>query len=582
MELYRVKHLTFAYPDCEMSVQRGDMSEKGKTVLHDCSFQVEEGSFVTLCGGTGSGKTTLLRLLKKELQPAGTVKGMVYYRDRQREEYEYGETAAEIGFVMQNPDEQPVTDKVWHELAFGMENMGVPSEEIRRRTAEISAYFGIDDWYEKTVDELSGGQKQLLNLAAVMVMQPRILLLDEPTAQLDPVAAQNFMNILVRLNRELGMTIILAEHRLEEALSASDRVIALENGLILHDGTPQQISRGVRETEQMYEALPCPVRLYRTLTAEAEKSEAETGKERQEAVPLTVTQGRRWLQARYQPMQAGYIRAGGMGKEQPVCESRHQAGEEKPVIECRHVRFHYKNTCDILCDVSLQIKRGEIVSLLGSNGSGKTTLLRVLAGLLRPEGGRVKVQTERVGYLPQQIETLFAADTVGEELRLVGAQPSARLAKYRHVHPFDLSGGEKQLLAWEKVLACSPELLLLDEPTKGLDAAARREIGERLRTLAQTGVSVLMVTHDIELAAAVSNRCGMLFQGELAALSNTRDFFRGNRFYTTAAARLSQDLFSDILTEEELSAQCRILDMQEKCREDHVEPKSGQQKYHRG
>lgn len=582
MELYQVRHLEFAYPDCGMSAQRGYVDGKNKTVLHDCSFQVEEGSFVTLCGGTGSGKTTLLRLLKKELQPAGTMGGMVCYRGRQLEEYAYGEMAAEIGFVMQNPDEQPVTDKVWHELAFGMENMGVPSEEIRRRTAEISAYFGIDDWYEKAVDELSGGQKQLLNLAAVMVMRPRVLLLDEPTAQLDPIASQNFMNILVRLNRELGMTILLAEHRLEEALSVSDRVMVLEDGILLHDGTPQQISRSVKETEQTYESLPCPVRLYRAMTGETEKSEAEAGQERQAAVPLTITQGRQWLRARYQGLQGEYLQTGNTGKEYPADESGHREKPEKPVLECRHIWFHYKKACDILCDVSLQIMKGEIVSLLGSNGSGKTTLLNVLAGVLRPEGGRVKVQTERVSYLPQQIETLFAADTVEEELRLVGAQPSARLMKYRYVHPFDLSGGEKQLLAWEKVLACSPGLLLLDEPTKGLDASARKEIGARLRTLAQTGVSVLMVTHDIELAAAVSSRCGMLFQGELSALSNTRDFFRGNRFYTTAAARLAQDLFPDILTEEELAAQCRILDMQGKCRDDHMELKSGQQKSHRG
>lgn len=575
MELYRVTHLTFTYADCGMSEQRGPESGKNKTVLHDCSFCVEEGSFVTLCGGTGGGKTTLLRLLKKELQPAGTRKGTVCYRGRQLEEYAYGETAAEIGFVMQSPDEQPVTDRVWHELAFGLENMGVPSEEIRRRVAEISAYFGIDDWYEKAVDELSGGQKQLLNLAAVMVMRPRVLLLDEPTAQLDPIAAQNFMNILVRLNRELGMTILLAEHRLEDALAVSDRVIVLENGTILHDGTPQQIAGNVKETEQTYGALPCPVRLFRTLTKEAGNMGAEAEQEQYDAVPLTVTQGRRWLQTRYQSAHEGSVQSGAQNG-QSAYESAHMDKTEKPVIECRHVRFRYKKSCDILCDVSLRIKPAEIVSLLGSNGSGKTTLLHVLAGVLRPEGGHVKVHTERVGYLPQQIETLFAADTVEEELRLVGVQPSGRLAEYRHVHPYDLSGGEKQILAWEKVLANAPGLLLLDEPTKGLDAAARRETAARLRSLVRSGVSVLMVTHDIELAAMVSDRCGMLFRGELLALSNTRNFFKGNRFYTTMASRISQDLFDDVLTDEELTEHCRILDMQ-KDREGHVEQKSGRQ-----
>lgn len=579
MELYRVEHLTFAYPACGLSdMQRGD-SGREITVLQDCSFQVEEGSFVTLCGGTGSGKTTLLNLLKKELQPVGRLTGIIRYRNRELADYAYGETAAEVGFVMQNPDEQPVTDKVWHELAFGLENMGVPSEEIRRRVAEISAYFGIDDWYEKAVDELSGGQKQLLNLAAVMVMRPRVLLLDEPTAQLDPIAAQNFMNMIERLNRELGMTILLAEHRLEEALAVSDRVLVLQDGKLLHDGTPQQIARAIDQEERIYMALPCSARLFRVLRDGGEEklkredgcSEAEN-KTETATIPLTITQGRQWLWARYGDIGKDHTEQSGCQdavktfpteKEKQASETGDRTQEHrktKPILECKQVWFHYKKACDILCGIQFRMNEGEIVSLLGSNGSGKTTFLHVIAGILHACGGKVRVGAERVGYLPQNIETLFAADTVEEELRLVGAEPSARLVSYRQVHPYDLSGGEKQILAWEKVLAGKPQLLLLDEPTKGLDAAARREVGIRLRALADEGVSVLMVTHDIELAAAVSDRCGLLFRGELLALGRTREFFHGNRFYTTAAARLSQNLFEDVLTVEELTVRCRMLD----------------------
>lgn len=579
MELYRVEHLTFAYPACGLSdMQRGDGGRE-ITVLQDCSFQVKEGSFVTLCGGSGSGKTTLLHLLKKELQPVGRLTGIIRYRDRELSDYAYGETAAEVGFVMQNPDEQPVTDKVWHELAFGLENMGVPSEEIRRRVAEISAYFGIDDWYEKAVEELSGGQKQLLNLAAVMVMRPRVLLLDEPTAQLDPIAAQNFMNMIVRLNRELGMTILLAEHRLEEALAVSDRVLVLQDGRLLHDGTPQQIARAIGQKERIYMALPCSARLCRALRDGGEEkperadgcSEAEK-KAEADTIPLTITQGRQWLWARYGDIrkddaeQDGYQDASktlSAKKERQVSGAGDRTQEHRktnPILECKQVWFHYKKACDILCGIQFRMNEGEIVSLLGSNGSGKTTFLHVIAGILHACGGKVRVGAERVGYLPQNIETLFAADTVEEELRLVGAEPSERLVSYRQVHPYDLSGGEKQILAWEKVLAGKPQLLLLDEPTKGLDAAARREVGIRLRALADEGVSVLMVTHDIELAAAVSDRCGLLFRGELLALGRTREFFHGNRFYTTAAARLSQNLFADVLTAEELTERCRTLD----------------------
>ena len=608
MDLYQIAHLTFAYPAYGISeMQHGD-STKEKTVLRDCSFQVKEGSFVTLCGGTGSGKTTLLRLLKKELQPTGTIAGTVCFLGKELSDYAYGETAGEIGFVMQNPDEQPVTDRVWHELAFGLENMGVPSEEIRRRVAEISAYFGIDEWYEKAVDELSGGQKQLLNLAAVMVMRPRVLLLDEPTAQLDPIAAQNFMNMIVRLNRELGMTIVLAEHRLEEALAVSDRALVLRDGELLHEGTPQEIARCMSQTESVYMALPCSARLFRVLsdgteekqrkdaiacanTEEKPKQDVTTcmnteQKPRQDAtacmdteenpladaIPLTITQGRQWLRERYRNVPKEGTKRDGHGeniREQSAGEEIRaigaknrlkEHGKTKPVLECGQVWFHYKKARDILCGIQFRMEEGELVSLLGSNGSGKTTLLHVIAGIFRPDGGKIRINAERVAYLPQNIETLFVEDTVEDELRAVGAEPSKRLAAYRQVHPYDLSGGEKQLLAWEKVLAKKPQLFLLDEPTKGLDAAARRDVGIRLRALADEGVSVLMVTHDIELAAAVSDRCGLLFRGELLALGRTHEFFHGNRFYTTAAARLSQDFFMDVLTEQDLTMRCRELD----------------------
>lgn len=565
MELYRIEHLEFAYPDCGINdTQRRDGGME-KTVLHDCSFRMEEGSFITLCGGTGSGKTTLLRLLKKELQPVGKCTGKICYRGRELADHAYGETAAEIGFVMQNPDEQPVTDRVWHELAFGLENMGVPSEEIRRRVAEISAYFGIDEWYEKAVEELSGGQKQLLNLAAVMVMRPRILLLDEPTAQLDPIAAQSFMNMIVRLNRELGMTILLSEHRLEEALAVSDRVLVLQDGRLLHAGTPQEVVRTVGREESVYMALPCSARLCRALSEDTDNKISsvmtEESKIKTDVIPITIPQGRIWLRERYGTNWEAEEQASEKKRcisESKDCMQSHR--KQKPVLACRKVWFHYKKSCDILCGIQFELGEGELVSLLGSNGSGKTTLLQVIAGILRESGGKIQIRAERTGYLPQNIETLFVADTVEEELRLAGAEISERLAPYRQVHPYDLSGGEKQLLAWEKVLAVKPQLLLLDEPTKGLDAAARKNVGIRLRALADEGVSVLMVTHDIELAAAVSDRCGLLFRGELSALGRTRDFFHGNRFYTTAAARLSQDLFMDIVTEEELTAHCRALD----------------------
>ncbi len=596
MELYRVEHLSFSYPVYETyGAEKKSEVRRQPEAVSDCSFCVEEGSFVTLCGETGSGKSTLLRLLKKELQPEGTQSGRLLYLGKPLSDYDYGETAAEIGFVMQNPDDQPVTDRVWHELAFGLENMGLRTEEIRRRVAETAGYFGIGGWYERPVAELSGGQKQLLNLAAVMAMEPKVLLLDEPTAQLDPIAARNFMNRIVNVNRELGVTVLLAEHRLEEALPVSDRVLVLGGRRLICEGTPEQIVRFLPKEEAVYRAFPIAARLYRELTEKGacgEEKTAEKGmcgesqaaeesvsgevqalRERgavqknaaakesvqTENMPLTVSEGKRWLRqhAPGREKEAG----ADQGEEGagPKKDSRTvRPGKEAPVLELKQVFFRYeRHAADVLRGTELAVRRGETVGLFGGNGSGKTTLLRLIAGMERPQAGRIKRGVSRVGYLPQDIETLFAADTVEKELRLSGAAPTGRLLPYADCHPYDLSGGEKQLLAWEKVLAGKPELLLLDEPTKGLDVSGKEEIARRVRALAGEGVTILLATHDAELAAACCSRCGLLFQGELAVFEETRRFFEGNHFYTTAAARLAQGIFDHVLTDEELFERCR-------------------------
>ncbi len=618
MELYRVEHLSFSYPVYETyGAEKKSEDRRQPEAVSDCSFCVEEGSFVTLCGETGSGKSTLLRLLKKELQPEGTQSGRILYLGKPLSDYAYGETAAEIGFVMQNPDDQPVTDRVWHELAFGLENMGLRTEEIRRRVAETAGYFGIGGWYERPVAELSGGQKQLLNLAAVMAMEPKVLLLDEPTAQLDPIAARNFMNRIVNVNRELGVTVLLAEHRLEEALPVSDRVLVLGGRRLICEGTPEQVVRFLPREAAIYRAFPIAARLYRELTEKdacgegktaeegacgenqaaekgtcgesqaAEKGTCGEGKAAEESadgesqalqgrgavqknaaakesvqtenMPLTVSEGKRWLRqhAPGREKEAGADQGEeGAGKKTDGRTVR--PGKEAPVLELKQVFFRYeRHAADVLRGTELAVRRGETVGLFGGNGSGKTTLLRLIAGMERPQAGRIKRGVSRVGYLPQDIETLFAADTVEKELRLSGAAPTGRLLPYADCHPYDLSGGEKQLLAWEKVLAGKPELLLLDEPTKGLDVSGKEEIARRVRALAGEGVTILLATHDAELAAACCSRCGLLFQGELAVFEETRRFFEGNHFYTTAAARLAQGIFDHVLTDEELFERCR-------------------------
>lgn len=213
MALLQIENLSFRYPKSE------------RLALDSVTLNIHAGDFVVVCGESGCGKTTLLKLLKRELAPAGEKNGSISYNELLQEELDPRVSAHEIGYVLQNPDNQIVTDKVWHELAFGLENLGIPTQVIRRRVGEMASYFGIQDWFRRNTDELSGGQKQLLNLAAVMVMQPKILILDEPTSQLDPIAAADFIATLQKLNRELGLTILLVEHRLEEVFPIADKVL---------------------------------------------------------------------------------------------------------------------------------------------------------------------------------------------------------------------------------------------------------------------------------------------------------------------------------------------------------------------
>ncbi len=551
MDIYQVQNLTFGYYPYEPDT--GEQAAEAVEILHDISFSVKEGSFVLLCGATGCGKSTLLRLLKKELQPAGKLTGQILFGGKEFWAWSDRESASTIGFVLQNPNDQCVTDKVWHELAFGLENMGVPSAEIRRCVAEIASYFGIDEWYDRSVDTLSGGQKQLLNLAAVMVMNPRVLILDEPTAQLDPIAAQNFLKVLEKVNRELGITVILAEHRLEEAFLMADRVFIMERGRIVIDEEPRKAAAQVCGDMAIYQALPEAVRLYHKLQVPGE-------------MPLSIAEGRTMLRA--------YLEQRRSEQEEYRQDERREKRlciDADPVQTSSEVALALKNICfryekqgnDILKDVSLQVYEGEILCLLGSNASGKTTLLKVIAGICKPQAGKLLIYGQKrsrenscqIAYLPQDIETLFVADTIEKELALVGEKPGTEFRA--DCHPYDLSGGEKQLLGMRKVLAGGKRVLLLDEPTKGLDAHAKEALRRRLFAEREKGVAIILVTHDPEFAAGCADRCGLFFRGEVVALQESRAFFDKNHFYTTAAARIAKGYAEGVVTSEELYAFCK-------------------------
>ncbi len=535
MALLTVKNLTFTY------------AAEHKEALSGVSFDVEKGEFLVLCGDTGSGKSTLMRLLKRELSPMGKKTGEILFDGTSLDALSPEDAASLIGYVMQQPEEQIVTDKVWHELAFGLENLHLPQSVIRRRVAEMASYFGIEDWFLRDVSSLSGGQKQLLNLASVMAMQPKLLLLDEPTAQLDPITASDFIATLKKLNRELGLTIILIEHRLEEVIPLCDRLMVMENGSLLAMDAPKRVASSLKTHPALLDGMPAAVRLFAALGGEGE-------------APLDIREGRAFIEKSFK----NEIRA--------LSENEYIHAEKK-ALEFHHTYFRYeKNGEDILTDLDFDVYENEIFCILGGNGSGKTTTLSTAAGLLTPYSGSIRVfgkktkdyksgalYKECLALLPQDVQTVFLRNTVEEELRDAGADISSlpyELSHLLHRHPYDVSGGERQLVALAKVLATKPRLLLLDEPTKGLDTGAKARVTEILKSLKKSGVTVVVVTHDVEFAAGLADRVALFFRGSIICSETPRAFFSENNFYTTAISRMTRGYYDGAVTLKDAIALC--------------------------
>ncbi len=538
MEILAVKELSFTYP------------QTNAPAVSDVSFSVRRGELVTVCGATGSGKSTLLRLLKRELSPLGEQSGTLLFSGTPLPGLSDRDSASRIGFVMQDPEQQIVTDKVWHELAFGLENLALPQQTIALRTAETASWLGISDWYDRDVAELSGGQKQILNLASVMAMQPDLLILDEPTAQLDPIAAAEFINALKKLNTELSLTVIIAEHRLGELIPISDRLMVLEEGRLIFDGEPRSVISQLRSRPELMCAMPAAAQLYTSL--------GFTG----EDCPLTVREGRNFIEQHFRRKIKSLPR-----KETPA--------PAPPALELEDVFFRYdKHSPDILRGLTLTVRTGEIFCILGGNGSGKTTALSAVSGIIRPYSGTIRIFGRRLreyknqslyreclALMPQDVRTMFLRPTVREELSEHGAElPDIPfdISQLLDKHPYDLSGGEQQLVGLAKVLAAKPKLLLMDEPTKGLDSHAKLRFISLLRKLRNSGMTIVAVTHDVELAAQCADRCAMFFLGTSVSVGTPDEFFGGNNFYTTAAGRMSRGYYENVPDVASLAELCRL------------------------
>lgn len=553
MASFEFRDVTFTYPDAAAPALTG------------ISLSVREGEFAVLSGPSGSGKSTLLRLLKRELSPGGSLTGMILLDGRKIEEWPAREAASRVGLVLQHPDNQLVVDTVEHELAFGMENFGLQQNTMRRRMAEAAGLFGLEPLLARRTDELSGGQKQTVNLASILMLQPRLLLLDEPLAQLDPVAARELLGMIRQLNDEWGITVLMSEHRIDDLLPLADRVIRLERGSVVFDGSPRDFAREAwrRQNAEWIGALPSVTRWAMTNGAHSPRQEESP------ELPLSVKEARS-LPLAGQTGQTG--QTGHTACPEPLHATEGSAfpSLSKPdpaeaLLEAEALFYAYgKKSPAVLRGLEWTIRKGDRLALFGGNGSGKSTLLRVLAGLYPPQRGRVMLDSKplvrysaaeryaRIGYLAQNPLLHFAYDTLREDLlhaarRAKLSDPEAEVARWAErfglsgrlgQHPHDLSGGERQLGALALVMLGSPQVLLLDEPTKGIDAQTKARLTDALDEVHRQGVTIVMATHDIEYAAGFANRCSLLFQGEIVADDEPESFFRGNLFYATPLHRL--------------------------------------------
>ena len=545
MENFRIENLSFSYPESE------------KKSLDNVSLKIEKGEYVVLCGKSGSGKTTLLRHLKTVLTPHGKRTGEIYFNGVSLKDTDNRAQSAKIGCVMQNPDDQIVTDKVWHELAFGLESLGCDQKTMRSRVAEMACYFGIQGWFHRDVAVLSGGQKQLLNLASIMAMQPEVLILDEPTSQLDPIAASDFLNTVRKINTELGTTVIITEHRLEDIFPYADRAVVMDSGRIIADDTPRAVGKLLFEQNNpMFTAMPAPVRVFYNAKGNGD-------------CPLTVREGRSWLGKEFETEPRI--------KELP-CKSIEE-NIDNPALSLKELWFRYeKDAPDILRGVNLEIPVGSISAIVGGNGAGKSTMLKSICGICKPYRGKIKVFGKPVGkfksgeifrncvsMLPQDPKSLFVKNKVIDELtemtkdknRINEVAETCRITELMNNHPYDLSGGEQQRVALAKVLLTEPKILLLDEPTKGMDSFFKETFADILNKLKEQGITILMVSHDVEFCAKYADRVSMFFDGQVLTTDTPQKFFGGNSFYTTAANRMSRHIFTNAVTAENVIELCR-------------------------
>lgn len=514
MPLLQIKDYSFSY------------ALSKETAISNINLDINDGEIISICGESGSGKSTLLKSLKTEISPEGKKQGEIISNVK----------SIDISIVFQNYNTQLVTGTVINDLVFQMENLGIDNTTMRKRLSETVGFFGIENLLHKDVEDLSGGQKQLITLASAMMLKPKLLLLDEPMSQLDPIASRNFLDMLKRINEEFGVSMIITEHRLDDIIAITDKIVLMEKGKIIHSGTPNNIFKTIWSEEELKTTAYIPQIPRSSLTINPEKDIAFTPKEFQQENHITT------------------IKTKPQHLETSIQEINK---DKKKIVKLRNLLFSYENGYYILKNLNFNVYENEILCLLGGNGSGKSTLLKILAKIYRPYMGKTKIKAKKIGYMPQDLNAYFISDIVEEDIWKDIEKNKENLEYFNYLiselslkhllkrHPYDLSGGEQQKVVLASILLKKPDFIILDEPTKGIDPLSKIITAKLLK---ETNTTIIFSTHDLEFAAFFAERCVMLFDGDISFEETPHRFFQENNYYTTALNKATKTIYDDIIT----------------------------------
>ncbi len=541
MQNIKIKNLNYTYP------------EKETPALRNINIEIKQGEFVLLVGGSGSGKSTLLRSIAG-LVPSfygGTYSGEIYIGEQEIRQIDRQDLVQKVGMVFQDPESQLVMTNVEEEIVFGLENLGLENKVMKRRVMEVTNALSLTQYINRFIPELSGGQKQKTILASILAMQPEIILLDEPTSQLDPIAGEEILTMLRRLNEENGITIVLIEQRLERCFHLADRVIVMENGEIkIAHNSVEAIAKWAVKNNKPF--IPPLAKIFSLANYDD--------------IPVTVKQGREILMS-----DKNKLSCTNQLTDQPPQEN--EITQKDEIIKLEKLWFTYPNGTEVLKDINIALQPGQINIIMGANGSGKTTLLKQINGLLKPSRGKVIIDGQNIknktieelastiGYLSQNPNDYLFLPSVEEEIaftmknlnikeekKLEEILEKLNIQELRKKNPRDLSTGERQRIAIATILVSNLKILMLDEPTRGLDYELKESLGTLLTKIKQEGTTILIVTHDVEFAAENADNIILLDKGTIIGHGNKYEMLTNSTFYSPQVSKLFHNISENIVT----------------------------------